>query len=89
MFGCLNGRGERGPPSVVGHDAQHRAVPRGALPQHGQQARRERHQVKSAAVRPPLPHLAEQLLLQLGAACRTSGLPLHDLRPLPNRASEE
>ena len=67
MFGCLNGRGERGPPSVVRDDAQHRTAPRGALAQCGQQARREWHQVKSTAVRPPLPHLAEQLLLELGA----------------------
>jgi hypothetical protein len=53
------------PASVVRDDAQHRVVPRGARAQCGQQARRERHRVKSAAVRPPLPHLAEQLLLEL------------------------
>jgi hypothetical protein len=75
VFGCLNGRSERGPPSVVGDDAQHRIMPCGALAQCGQQARRERHQVKSAAVRPPLPHLAEQLLLELGAG--RPPLPTH------------
>jgi hypothetical protein len=35
--------------------------------QGGKQARRQRHQIEPAAVRPPLPHLAEQRLLEFGA----------------------
>jgi hypothetical protein len=74
-FSFLDGRGESGAAAVVGDDAQHRAIPGGALAQRSQQPPRQRHEVEPAAVRPPRPHLPEQSLFELGA--RRPPAPAH------------
>jgi len=47
----FHGGRERGSPSVIRHDAQHRPVPRGTAAQRGEQVRRQRLRVERAAVR--------------------------------------